>query len=221
MTATITPLHPRLRGGRILNGRHRAVAALEGVVDAVEALDSSTVGHSRRVAALCDAIAARAGELTSAERVALREVALLHDVGKIAVPAAILAKPGRLTAAEFARVKPHAEIGALILAGVVTAEQARWVRHHHERWDGLGYPDGIPSRVLHPAVGVLTLADAFDAMTSRAQSGRLGLGDALAECLRGAGTQFAPSAVAALLALADEGALERTRASEAVEAAGA
>lgn len=206
MTATVTPLRRR-REGRVIVGKLRAIAALEGVVDSVEALDPATVGHARRVAALSDAIARTMGEMTTGERAALVETALLHDVGKVAVPGEILAKPGRLTAAEFARVRPHAEIGALIVSAVLTPQQTAWVRNHHERWDGRGYPDGIPSRVLHPAVGVLTLADAFDAMTSRSQSGQLTLEDAIDECLRGVGTQFSPAAVSALCALADADAI--------------
>jgi len=206
MTATVTPLRPR-RDARVLMGRSRQLAALDAVVDAVEALDPSTVGHSGRVAALCDAISVETGRLSADERAALVEAALLHDVGKVAVPGAILAKPGRLTAAEFARVRVHAEVGGLIVSSVLSPEQARWVRNHHERWDGRGYPDGIPSKVLHPAVGILTLADAFDAMTSRSLSGRRNLDEALDECLRGAGTQFAPAAVSALVTFAESGGL--------------
>jgi len=192
---------------RVLFDRLRTTAALQGVVGAVEALDPSTDGHSRRVAALAVAIARQTGHFTRAERAALHEAALLHDVGKVVVPAAILTKPSRLTAAEFERVKLHAPIGGLLVASVLTAEQAHWVRHHHERWDGAGYPDGIPTSALHPAAGVLCLADSFDAMTTRAHSRELSIDDALAECIRHARRQFAPEATTALVRLAERGAL--------------
>jgi HD-GYP domain-containing protein (c-di-GMP phosphodiesterase class II) len=195
------------RDAQVLFGRLRSVAALQGVVDAVESLDASAFGHSARVAALSVAIARETGRFTRGECAALHEAALLHDVGKVAVPTSILTKPGRLSAAEFATVKQHAALGGLMVAGVLTPEQSQWVRHHHERWDGAGYPDGIPSRALHPAVGVMCLADSFDAMVSREYPREMTRDAALAECARHYGRQFAPVAATALMRLADRGAL--------------
>ena len=106
---------------------------------AVEARDPATGRHAERVADLVGRMAARLG--WSAPRIAaLRQAALLHDVGKIGVPDTILLKPGPLTPEEYDRVKPHAELGASILAEVIGPEQTSWVRHHHERFDGHGYP---------------------------------------------------------------------------------
>lgn len=206
-TSLASPLFARATDEQILFGRFRQTAALHGVVDAVEALDVASSGHSRRVANLAVAIAVESGRFTRAERAALHEASLLHDVGKVAVPAAILTKPGRLTEDEFDSVKLHAPIGGLLVSGVLTPEQAHWVRHHHERWDGSGYPDGIPTSALHAAVGVMCLADSFDAMTTRSYSREMTVENAAEECLRRSGAQFAPAAVTALLRLVDADAL--------------
>jgi HD-GYP domain-containing protein (c-di-GMP phosphodiesterase class II) len=206
-TSLASPQFSRTADAQILFGRLRTTAALQGVVDAVESADSTTQGHSRRVAELSAAIAHEIGRFSRAERAALHEAALLHDVGKVIIPVAILAKPGRLTEAEYSRVKAHAHVGGLMVAGTLTSVQAHWVRHHHERWDGAGYPDGIPARFLHPAVAVLCLADSFDAMRTRAHSRHSERDDALAECEANAGLQFAPDAVTALMRLADRDVL--------------
>lgn len=93
-----------------------------------------------------------------------------------------------------------------MVASVLTAEQAQWVRHHHERWDGEGYPDGIPCRALHQAAGVMCLADSIDAMTTRSHSSGLSCEDAVTECALHSGKQFAPGAVAALVRIAERDA---------------
>lgn len=204
----------RTADAQVLFGRLRTTAALQGVVDAVESLDPTTYGHSRRVADLSVAIARETGRFTRADVAALHEAALLHDVGKVVIPAAILTKQGFLTSAEFERIKPHAHYGGLMVASVLTAEQAQWVRHHHERWDGAGYPDGIPSRVLHRAVSVMRLADSFDAMSTRGHSRGLSREDAVTECELHSGKQFSPGAVAALVRIAERDAWPDDFASE-------
>src|SRR5690606_35803853 len=142
-------------------GRQQALQSIRVLARAVDAKDPSTREHSERVADLAVAIATALG--WPVERAAaLREAGLVHDVGKIAVPDALLAKPGRLTARELAVVRTHAAIGAEMLSDVLSPEQVAWVRGHHERWDGRGYPDGLAGDAIPEGARVLALADAWD-----------------------------------------------------------
>jgi HD-GYP domain-containing protein (c-di-GMP phosphodiesterase class II) len=161
------------------------------------------------VAALSVELAAELG-WSPARRALLRDAALIHDVGKIGVPDAILLKPARLTPAERAVVNEHAALGAQIAAEVLGPEQAVWIRHHHERVDGRGYPDGLAGDEIADGARLIALADSWDVMTSaRPYSAALSIEAALVECRRCADTQFAPEAVAALERLAAAGALDR------------
>jgi len=188
--------------------REQALRSLRVLARAVDAKDPSTKRHSERVAGLAASIAESLGWAPG--RVALlHEAGLVHDVGKIAVPDAILFKPGRLGADELAKVQLHAALGAEMLSDVLAAEQAAWVRAHHERWDGTGYPDGLAGDRVPEGARILHLADAWDVMTSRRpymppMSGA----EAMLECRRLAGAQFWERAVDALEALWGAGALE-------------
>jgi HD-GYP domain-containing protein (c-di-GMP phosphodiesterase class II) len=136
----------------------------------------------------------------------------VHDVGKIAVPDAILFKPDRLTPDEFRRVTAHAALGAEIVADVLSGAQVAWVRGHHERWDGQGYPDRLAGESIPEGARILTLADAWDVMTSERPYGvPLSREDALAECRRCSGAQFWPAAVEALERSIEEGHLPSDR----------
>jgi diguanylate cyclase (GGDEF)-like protein/PAS domain S-box-containing protein/putative nucleotidyltransferase with HDIG domain len=151
--------------------------------------------HARRVAELATALA-EAGGWAAEDVRALDEAALLHDVGKVAVPDAILSKAGPLTDAELAQVRTHAAVGAEMLRATLTAEQVSWVRHHHERWDGAGYPGSLTGPETPPGAQLLALADAFDAMThARPYRSALTHAQAVAEVHRSAGTHFSPWAV--------------------------
>jgi putative nucleotidyltransferase with HDIG domain len=167
----------------------------------IDALDPTTSGHSERVALLAARLAVELG--WSGVRVRqLREAALVHDVGKAAVPQEVLLTPGGLSFEQYEIVKAHAAIGAEIVASVLSPRQASWVRHHHERWDGRGYPDGIAGEEIPAGAAVLAVADAWDAMRRRAWTGRpLGVAEAMEECRRESGGQFAPWAVEALEAV--------------------
>jgi HD-GYP domain-containing protein (c-di-GMP phosphodiesterase class II) len=133
---------------------------------------------------------------------------MVHDVGKIGVPDSILFKPERLTADEYREIMRHAAIGAEILADVLLPAQVAWVRGHHERWDGRGYPDGLAGEEIPDGARVLALADAWDVMTStRPYHSPLTTAEALRECERCSGVQFAPEAVTALTRLIAEGAV--------------
>jgi putative nucleotidyltransferase with HDIG domain len=178
--------------------RLQALQSIRVLARAVDAKDRSTRQHSERVAEIAKVLAAELG-WSPEDAGALRDAGLVHDVGKIAVPDAILFKPDRLTEAEFQRVTAHAALGAEIVADVLSADQVAWVRGHHERWDGTGYPDRLEGARIPEGARILTLADAWDVMTSERPYGvPLSREDALAECRRCSGAQFWPAAVDAL-----------------------
>jgi HD-GYP domain-containing protein (c-di-GMP phosphodiesterase class II) len=183
----------------------RALAALGALARAIDAKDPATIRHSERVAALAGELAVESG--WRPEDVArLHDAALVHDVGKIGVPDAVLSKPGRLTDEEYEVIKRHADLGARIVAGMLDVEQTAWVRGHHERHDGRGYPDGLAGDAISDGARLLALADAWDAMTgARVYSEAMTSADALAEVRRCRGAQFHPDAVAALERVAARG----------------
>ena len=187
--------------------RLQALQSIRVLARAVDAKDPSTRQHSERVAEVAKVLATALG-WTPEDASALRDAGLVHDVGKIAVPDAILFKPDRLTPDEFRRVTAHAALGAEIVADVLSGAQVAWVRGHHERWDGQGYPDRLGGEVIPEGARILTLADAWDVMTSQRPYGvPLSREDALAECLRCSGAQFWPAAVEALERCVAEGHL--------------
>jgi HD-GYP domain-containing protein (c-di-GMP phosphodiesterase class II) len=155
--------------------------------------------HGRSVAVIAMQIA---NELAF-ERAAQRRIGLagaLHDIGKAHIDERILAKPGPLDAAEWAQVRLHPARGEQILRRAGLDDIAGWVRSHHERPDGRGYPDRLRSPRIPPEASILAVADAFDAMiTARCYGHQLEPGEALAELRRCAGSQFDPPVVAAAL----------------------
>lgn len=178
---------------------------LHALTSAVDAKDSYTCGHSHRVALLSRELAIASGfDEADAERVYI--AGLLHDVGKIGVPEAVLSKTGRLTEEEFDQMKLHPLIGAKILADVRQVQDIiPGVLHHHERWDGQGYPYGF-SGVGIPLLGrLIGLADSFDAMTSnRTYRSGMPLEKALAEITRCAGKQFDPTLAKTFLTIGED-----------------
>jgi diguanylate cyclase (GGDEF)-like protein/putative nucleotidyltransferase with HDIG domain len=187
--------------------RSQALVGIRALARAIDAKDQSTREHSQRVATLACDIARRLH--WSEERVALLEdAALVHDVGKIGVPDAVLLKPGRLTDDEYDQIKRHAALGAQMVDDLLLAEQVGWIRAHHERPDGRGYPAGLTAEQIPDGAAILAVADAFDVMTAtRIYSAARSREDALAECERLVGAQFAPEPVAALAALCGAAAL--------------
>jgi HD-GYP domain-containing protein (c-di-GMP phosphodiesterase class II) len=180
--------------------RHQSMSSIRALARAIDAKDIATRSHSERVAALSEELALRLG-WTSKRARQLHTAALLHDVGKIGIPDSILLKPTPLTPEEYRDVMRHSEIGAQIASEVLDAEPTRWVRHHHERWDGRGYPDGLAGDVIPDGAQLLGLADAWDVMTTaRSYQPTRTITEARAECLAERGAQFAPEAVDALLA---------------------
>ena len=171
-------------------GHVRALPGLSSLVRAIEAKDSPAQRHAQRVATIATQLAL--GEGWSAERCArLREAALLHDVGKLGVPDIILTKSGELTDEEYEQVRRHADLGAQIAEGLLDPEQVSWVRGHHERPDGHGYPDALPAAHIPDGALLLAVADAYDTMTSgRPYKSAMTPNEAITEMRRHSGTQF-------------------------------
>ena len=164
-------------------------------------LDAATGEHSRQVADLAAAVAEQLG-LSDPAVETIRVVGLLHDVGKIAVEERVLAKPGPLDADDWRTIKRHPEVGARLVREALGLgdEAAAAVRHHHERFDGRGYPDGLAGDEIPLAARIVAVVDAFDAMTSdRPYRRALSVRQARAELARCAGSHFCPDVVAAFL----------------------
>ena len=178
-----------------------SVEAIESLNATVEAKDPYTAGHSQRVQEIALAIGRQLG-LEQKRLEALRLAGLFHDIGKLAVPDAILTKPSRLTSEEFACIQEHSEEGARIVAKLGRLrDTVPIIRHHHERWDGRGYPDRIGGADIPLEAAIVGLADAWDAMTTdRPYQSALSMQDALEEVRAGRGSQFAPDVVDAFLA---------------------
>jgi len=173
-----------------------AYRVLRALVESFEAKDGYSRGHSARVAATAARVAQDMG-LANGEIETLRQAALLHDIGKLGVSDAILARTAPLSDDEYEVVKEHPAHGEAVLQAAGFLEGvAPIVRRHHERWDGLGYPDGLEGRAIDPLTRILTVADAYDAMISpRPHRPAHTAEEALAELATCAGTQFDPSVI--------------------------
>ena len=169
--------------------------------------DWEIVGHGRSVARRAVRLARQLG-LEPEDQMRLRLAALVHDIGKLAIPESILAKPGSLDQQEWAQVRCHPATGARMLEADGFDEIAGWIRAHHERPDGLGYPDGLRGEEIPIQARILAVADAYDAMLSdRPYSPAMDPAEAREELRRGAGAQFDAVVVAAFLACEGERAL--------------
>jgi HD domain len=151
-----------LQGGANVEQRARALAQL---AVAMELQDAYTIGHSRRVARHA-AVIAGALDLPNEEAAKIRAAAAIHDIGKLHIPRVVLSKPDRLTDAEFELVKRHAALGAEMVSCLGDAELTAIVRHHHERIDGTGYPDGLAGEEIPLGARIVAVADTFDAIVS-------------------------------------------------------
>jgi len=185
---------------------------LHSLTSAVDAKDAYTCGHSERVALVSRHLAQQMG-LSDRDVEQIYMAGLLHDVGKIGVPEAVLQKTGKLTAEEFEQMKRHPQIGARILQDIKQVREiVPGVLHHHERYDGKGYPTGLAGEKI-PLMGrIICLADCFDAMTSnRTYRKALPLEVALTEIRRCSGTQFDPRLTEFFLMTGPEGFRELLR----------
>ncbi len=187
-----------------LNERWQASleATVGAIANTVEMRDPYTAGHQLRVARLAVAIAGEMG-LPEQQIHGLYLAGIIHDVGKIDVPAEILSKPGKLSRLQFQLIQVHAQAGYDIVKGVdFPWPIAEMIRQHHERLDGSGYPQGLKSEAILPEAKILAVADAVEAMMShRPYRAALGIAAALAEIDKGKGRLFDPAAVAACTAL--------------------
>lgn len=196
--------------------KHLYQATVEMLAVAVEGKDQGTHGHVRRVQRNARAVAAALGVTDETDLKAIEAGSLLHDIGKLAVPDHILNKPGALSRAEFDTMKRHATMGARILTAVdFPYPVVPIVRHHHERWDGQGYPDGLIRNEIPLGARILAVIDCFDALTSdRPYRPRLTDAQAI-EILRGrSGTFYDPAVVEKFVALIPQLRGEEERAPE-------
>jgi diguanylate cyclase (GGDEF)-like protein/putative nucleotidyltransferase with HDIG domain len=182
--------------GNELDSRPKALSIIYALAATVDAKDSYTYGHSRKVSEY----AVLMGETMKfpVEKISiLRTAGLLHDIGKVGVPDAILAKKSALTGEEWNPIRTHPELGVEILKHVIELQNCLpAIRYHHEHYDGSGYPDGLKTASIPIEARILSIADSYDAMTSpRPYRAQLTLEDALLELRRCAGTQFDPDLV--------------------------
>ena len=168
-------------------------------------LDAELWQHARLVAHAADQLAARL-RMTSGERARLADAAWLHDLGKLTIPRVILDKPGPLDGEEWAIIREHPARAADFLASeTVLVDIAPLVRHHHERYDGTGYPDRLPATSIPLGARIIGVVDAFDAMTTeRSYRGALSFEAALCELQQGAGSQFDPTITEAFMDIATD-----------------
>ena len=192
----------RAQGARVERSYDATLVALTSALDA---RDKETEGHSRRVVEYTRLLAEQLG-VDGYDMQVLCHGALLHDIGKIGVPDAILHKPGPLTDEEWAVMRRHPEIGALMIEDVEYLTEARRILlHHHERFDGKGYPLGLAGLQIPAGARIFAVADTIDAMTQdRPYRRRCSFDEARDEVARNRGTQFDPEVVEALLAISEQ-----------------
>ena len=199
--ATITPEQPD-ETAPVKRDR----AALQILARVVEAQDPAARGSAERVSELAELLALELGWSGSRASL-LGEAAYVRDIGKIGLAGSLLLQPGQLSADEREVMKRHARLSADMIDGILMPEQVEWVRHHHERFDGAGYPDGLSGERIPQGARILGLADAWDAMTNdRCYQGAMPVAEALVDCVLESGWQFCPVAVEALRALVSAGA---------------
>lgn len=196
------------------------LSTIETLATAIDAKDQVTSGHIRRVQKFTLGLASELGIKDERQLKAIEAAALLHDTGKLVVPEHILNKPGRLTSGEFDKMKRHASAGAEILASIsFPYPVVPIVRHHHEFWDGNGYPDGLRGTEIPIGARILSVVDCFDALTSdRPYRRRLSDAEAMQILLQRRGTMYDPLVVDTFVAVKDKlaGSLETEASPEAV-----
>lgn len=202
----------KLGNPQIMEKDRRRAAVLEDLLRAITAHDPYTGGHSYRTAAYASAVAVSLGYPPPVVEL-VRQAALVHDAGKIGIPEAILQKTEELTAEEQTILRLHPLLGVNLLSRLPeTVPLLPIVLHHHERWDGDGYPHGLSGVEIPIGSRILLAADAYDAMTTQRPYGPvLEPGDALAEIARSAGTQLDPLVVDAIHEAFKDGALDGRR----------
>jgi diguanylate cyclase (GGDEF)-like protein len=187
--------------------RQARLRAAENLIRVVDAKDEYTGAHSERVALLVESIA-RQLELDDEHVEQLKLAGRLHDLGKIAIPDRVLQKPSALTVHEERQLAHHPQLGASLLDGMDIRPVDLWIKHHHEHWDGSGYPHGLAGEEIPFGSRLILVADAYDAITTdRSYREAATPDEAIVELRRNAGVQFDPSVVAALEAYLEEAGL--------------
>jgi putative two-component system response regulator len=202
-------IRSQLRIKRLTDQLERTEHVIFMLALAVEAKDTYTEGHLRRLSSYSEQLAAASG-LSPQHVKAIRFGGLLHDIGKISIDDAILRKPGKLTAEEYDQIKRHPEYGARIVQAMrFAAEVGPIIHHHHERWDGAGYPDGLAGEAIPIGARIVAIVDAYDAMmTDRPYRRSLGLEETLRRLRAGRGCEWDPVLLDRFVQLIEDGALQ-------------
>jgi HD-GYP domain-containing protein (c-di-GMP phosphodiesterase class II) len=180
-----------------LSYNYQLEGIVKGVIATIELKDPYTRGHSERVAYYANSLANATGMFSKEELNSFNYACLLHDIGKVNIPDSILVKPGKLTKEEFAVIKTHPKVGADAIEKVNgLGDSIEVVKSHHERWDGKGYPDQLKEENIPYLARIVSVADAFDAMTSsRSYRAAMPVEEAYKRIIEGKGTQFDPEIV--------------------------
>jgi putative two-component system response regulator len=202
-------IRSQLRIKRLTDQLERTERVIFMLALAVEAKDAYTEGHLRRLASYSEQLAV-AARIPQDQLKAIRFGGLLHDIGKISVDDAILRKPGALTSEEYTQIKRHPEYGARIVQPMrFASEVAPIIRHHHERWDGSGYPHGLCGEHIPLGARIVSVVDAYDAMmTDRPYRRSLGLEETLRRLREGRGREWDPALLDLFLELVEQNRLE-------------
>jgi diguanylate cyclase (GGDEF)-like protein/putative nucleotidyltransferase with HDIG domain len=204
--------------------RHNGLSAIYALVSTVEAKDPYTYGHSRKVNTYAVALAEAVG-LSPEDVSRVSTAALLHDIGKIGIPDRVLNKKSKLTKEDWEAIRSHPKLGATIVGNVPNlAPCVSTILHHHERWDGSGYPEGLKGEQISVEARILAIADAFEAMSAaRPYRSALCNEKVIRELRRGAGSQFDPELVEVFMGVVEAGLPDKVKAGQdsAGERAGA
>ncbi len=191
------------------------IDTIGALLNALDARDGIASGHSRRVANYASTMG-RAMEFPPESQRTLELAALLHDVGKVMISEHILGKPGKLTDQETYIIQQHPEMGERIVGQVEFLRETKaFIRHHHERFDGLGYPDGLSGESIPVEARIIFIAEVFDAIRSNSSYQKIrSLKEAIAEMEAGAGTQFDPQILDIFIENVRKGSINRLGAQE-------
>lgn len=205
-------LRSQLRIKRLTDQLDRTESVIFMLALAVEAKDAYTEGHLRRLSSYSEQLAI-AAELDAMQVKAIRLGGLLHDIGKIAIDNSILGKPSKLTDEEYQHIKRHPAEGARIVAPMrFASEVAPIILHHHERWDGQGYPHGLRGEAIPVGARIVAIVDAYDAMmTDRPYRSSLGLDETLRRLRAGSGREWDPQLLDLFIAMIEDGRLVEPR----------
>ncbi len=197
--------------------RHNGLSAIYALVSTVEAKDPYTYGHSRKVNTYAVALAEGIG-LSPEEVSRVSTAALLHDIGKIGVADKVLNKKGKLNSEDWEAIKSHPRLGATIVGNIPNlAPCVSTILHHHERWDGSGYPEGLKGEQISVEARILGIADAFEAMSAARPYRPALCGEkVLKELRRGAGSQFDPQLVEVFIGIIEAGLSDKVKAGQDV-----